>query len=219
MIDFTLIINALPALLHGAWVTIQIAALSCIIGLTLGTALGIALASKNNVFRYLASIYTTFMRGTPMLIQILFAFYVLPQLGLTIPPFWTAIIAIGLNSSAYIAHIIKSGITSIGKGQIEAAKVLGLGTGQITQYIVLPQAIRVVLPALGNEFITLVKDSSLASIIGVVELTKEGDFIKSRTFDVISTYTAVALIYLVLTSAISLLVTYAEKRMDHHAQH
>jgi polar amino acid transport system permease protein len=219
MIDISLLQESIPYLLRGARYTLEIAALSCFIGLILGTLCGLALSSKNWLLRFCVSIYTTIFRGTPMLIQIIFATLVLPTIGIPMSRFWGVIWAIGLNSGAYIAHIIKSGISSVPVGQREAGKTLGLSNTQIIRYIILPQAIRVVLPALGNEFITLIKDSSLASIVGVQELTKEGEIIASRTFDALTIYLGVAVCYLIITSLLSIAVSYIEQRMNHHAQH
>ncbi len=194
MIDFQLIQESLPLLLRGAAVTLQIAGLSTAIGIVLGTLLGVAQTSKSPLWRSLVTLYVTIIRGIPMLIQITFAYYVLPQLGLSLPAFWVAVVAIGLNSAAYVSQIIKSGIKSIGRGQMEAGKVLGLSPLQITRYVILPQAFRVVIPALGNEFITLVKDSSLA-------------------------FAAVAIIYLIITTTLSLVINWFEKKVNTHAQH
>jgi polar amino acid transport system permease protein len=218
MIDIQLIKDSLPLLLRGALVTLEIATLGAFIGIILGTLIGLALTSKALILRWLATVYVTIMRGIPMFIQITATFYVLPQFGINLPAFWVAVVAIGLNSAAYVSQIIKAGIRSIGKGQIEAGRVLGLSNMQITRYIVLPQAFRVVIPALGNEFITLVKDSSLASVIGVVELTKEGNFIRGRTFDALSVFAAVAFIYLIITTTLSLLVNWLEQRMNRHVK-
>ena len=218
IIDFNLIIEYLPLLLQGLVVTLQIAAFGCCIGLVLGTILALMQTSNNSLLRILVTSYVVIIRGTPMLIQIFSAYFLLPQLGIHIPALWTAIIAIGLNSAAYISQIMKSGILSIGVGQMEAAKVLGFSTKDTLRYIVLPQAIRTTLPALGNEFVTLIKDSSLASLIGVAELTKQGNFIKSKTFDAITVYFAVAILYLILTSTISFFVARLEKRMNNYAQ-
>lgn len=216
MIDIQLIINNLPLLLQGALLTIQIAFAGCAIGITLGTILGIMYSGHHAFLRLIAATYTTLIRGTPMLIQIYFAFYALPAFGIQLPPVWAAIVAIGLNSAAYICNVIRAGIGSVGRGQIEAGKVLGLSNWQITRFIVLPQAFTVIFPALGNEFITLIKDSSLASMIGVAELTRQGSFIRSRTLDALTVYTAVALCYLILTSMLSLIMNYLEKRMKRH---
>ena len=218
MIDFQLIQESIPTLLQGLLVTIEISTIGCVIGFSLGTLLAIIQTSNIPLFNFFIIVYLTIIRGTPMLIQILFAFYLLPQLGITLPPILAAIIAIGLNSAAYISQVIKSGITSVSKGQIEAAQVLGFSKMQTTRYIILPQAMRVVLPALGNEFITLIKDSSLASIIGVAELTRQGQFIISRTFEVTTIFFAVAFLYLVLTSLVSFLIMKLEQRMQLHVK-
>lgn len=218
IIDFNLIIEYLPVLLQGLVVTLQIAGFGCCIGLILGTILALMHTSNNSLLRTFVTAYVIIIRGTPMLIQIVCAYFLLPHIGVSIAALWTAIIAIGLNSAAYISQIIKSGISSIGKGQIEAAKVLGFSTTDTIRYIVLPQALRTTLPALGNEFVTLIKDSSLASLIGVGELTKQANFVKSKTFDAITVYFAAAILYLIVTSTISFLVARLEKRMNIHAQ-
>ncbi len=219
MINFQLIQESLPLLLHGAFVSLQIAALGAFIGILFGTVLGLMQTSRSTILRWLSTIYVTIIRGIPMLIQIMAAFYILPQLGILIPAFWVAVLAIGFNSAAYVSQIIKAGIRSIGKGQIEAGRVLGLSNMQITRFIVLPQAFRLVIPALGNEFITLIKDSALASTIGVVELTKEGIFIRGRTFDSITVFFAVACIYLIMTTTLTLFINWLEKRMNQHVRH
>ncbi len=213
MIDYQLIWDSLPQLLNGALVSIQIAGAAAWIGLILGTLLGFAEESKFVLFKWISTVYATLFRGTPMLVQILFVYYVLPQFGLKIPPFWAATLAIGLNSSAYISQIVRSGILAIPKGQLEAAHTLGLTKWMSLRYIVFPQALRVALPGLGNELITLVKDSSLASIIGVMELSKEGSIIRSRTYDAFSILIAVSIIYLILTAALSYGIKLIEKRL------
>lgn len=219
MIDLQLIIDSLPHLLRGVLVTLQISVLSCTMGFVIGTLCGLVLSSKHLLLRSLVTFYTTIFRGTPMLIQIIFAVLILPTFGIALSPRWSVILAIGLNSGAYIAYIILSGIKSVSVGQREAGKTLGMSNIQIIHYIVLPQALRVVLPALGNEFITLIKDSSLASIVGVQELTKEGDIITSRTFDALTVYLAVALCYLIITSTLSFIVSRIEQRMETDAHH
>lgn len=218
MIDFSLIIRYLPNLLQGAWVTIQIASIGCTMGIVIGTVLGVIHAGNNKLLRTLVMTYVTLFRGTPMLIQIAAAVLLLPQMGIYISDFWAATLAIGFNSGAYISQIIRSGIAFVGRGQIEAARVLGMSSMQITRYIVLPQAIRVVLPAIGNELVTLIKESSLASTVGVMELSKQASYIKSRTFDALTIYCAVAAFYLVLTSLLSFCVHLLEKKMRPHAE-
>lgn len=219
VINVSIIYDALPFLLRGALVTLEIASCGCFFGLLLGTVIGVIQSFVTHRFvRSLVALYITIIRGTPMLIQIAFAAYVLPELGLKLSPFWASIFAISLNSAAYVSQIVRSGIQAIHKGQLEAAYVLGFSRLQTIYYIVLPQAFQVIFPALGNEFITLVKDSSLASTIGVAELTKEAGIIKNRTFDALSVYCAVALFYLVITSTLSLVIAYIEKKVDRHAR-
>jgi arginine/lysine/histidine transport system permease protein len=214
MIDFGSIITSWPFLLQGALLTIQIAIFSSTIGFMLGTILGFAHTYASVLIQWIITLYVTVLRGTPMLIQISFAYYVLPELGLRISPFATAVIAIGLNSSAYISQIIKSGIKSVSKGQLEAAQVLGMTKLQTMRYITLPQALVLVIPALVNEFITLIKDSSLASIIGVPELFKKGNGIATATFNVIPVYCAMAAIYLLLTTVLAYVVSIIERKMN-----
>ena len=212
MIDFTLIWESLPSLYQGTLVSLQITFVAVLIGIGLGSILGLAEISSLKVIRLCVGIYVTLVRGTPMLVQILFIFYVLPQLGLMIAPFWAASLAIGLNSSAYVSQIIRSGVNAVPKGEIEAAYTLGFSRLQTMIYIIFPQALRMTLPVLGNELITLIKDSSLASIIGVMELTKEASIIRSRTYDAFSILLAISIIYLVLTATLSLGIKYFEKR-------
>ena len=217
IIDFNLIIEYLPVLLKGLIVTLQIAGIGCFIGLILGTILALMQTSNNKALRIFVTSYVVIIRGTPMLIQILCAYFLLPQIGIDVPALWTAIIAIGLNSAAYISQIIRSGISSIATGQMEAAKVLGFSQRQTMWYIVLPQAIRNVIPAFGNELVTLVKDSSLASTIGVYELTKQGEIVMSQTFDAPTVYIVIGGIYLIITTILSLIVSWLDKKMQYHA--
>lgn len=217
MINSSLLLESLPQLLHGLWISLQIALFSSTIGILFGIFFGFVLAYKIPFLKLLVTVYVNIIRGTPMLIQILFAFYFLPQLGFSIDAFWTAVIAIGLNSSAYISQIMRSGIQAIPQGQLEAAQVLGLSKIDTIRFIILPQALAIVLPSLGNEFVTLVKDSSLASIIGVTELAKEGRIIISQKFDAITIFVAMALLYLSVTLTISGAMHLFEKRMRKHA--
>ncbi len=212
MIDSALIVASLPALLKGAALTLQIACVAATLGLLLGTGIALAEQSKVAVIRFFARSYITFFRGTPMLLQILFVFYVLPEFGVCISPFWSVTLAMGLNSGAYISQVVRSGINAVSKGQVEAAYALGLSPFKTLRFIVLPQAFQVALPALGNEVVTLIKDSSLASVIGVMELSKEASIIRSRTYDPFSILLASACIYLILTGVTSFFVKKLEKK-------
>lgn len=219
--NMDLLYQSVPVLIVGAWVSLKIAFISCFMGISFGTLIGLLLTNKGSWVALVAEVVTGIIRGTPMLIQILIAFYVVPQLGIgMLSAFWTAALAIGINSAAYISVVVKTGITAVGKGQIEAGKVLGLTDMQIARYIVLPQALRIVLPALGNELITLIKDSSLASAIGVVELSRQGSIIRSRTYDAVTVYIGVCCFYLLMTGTVALCFAYIERKMHkNHAQH
>jgi His/Glu/Gln/Arg/opine family amino acid ABC transporter permease subunit len=205
-----------PVLAKGALVSISIASLGCLLGLFLGTIAVVFLLKGKSFVKVLAYAYINLIRGTPMLIQILFLYFVLPNFNIYIPAFWTAVLAIGLNSGAYVSNIIRGGMMAVGKGQQEAAKVLGLSEFQSFRLIIFPQAFRISLPTLGNEFITLVKDSSLASVIGVFELSKQGEILMHKTYDAMSSYTLVAIIYLIMTLSLSVFVLYLEKRLNKH---
>ncbi len=217
MVDFNILVEYSPSIINGTIKTLQIAFFSCLLGITGGTILGLSQAYAPKWIQWIVSFFTSVIKGTPMLIQITFAFFLLPQIGISIPAFWTAVLAIGMNSSSYLSSIILAGINAISQGQIEAAHVLGFSKIQTVRYIILPQAFSIVFPALGNELITLVKDSSLASIIGVMELAKEAAVIRSRTYDVITTYTIIALIYLILTGSIYFIMKFVSKRMNYVA--
>jgi polar amino acid transport system permease protein len=214
MIDSTLLKTALPALLQGSLITVQITAIAWSIGSVFGMVLGCIHVYAPQPIRWLLSAHITLIRGTPMLIQITFLYYVLPTFGITLSNFWTAVIAIGINSSAYISQIVVSGIKAVNIGQIEAAQVLGFPPFSIAQNIVLPQAIRIMIPSFAGECITLLKDSSLASIIGVMELYKEARSIINQSYDVITIFFMVAVLYLIMTTLISILFHLIERKMD-----
>jgi polar amino acid transport system permease protein len=219
MIDSTLILHALPTLLRGLIVSLEIAFSALCIGMLCGTLLGIGQTLGNSFMKGAIGIYVALIRGTPMLIQIVFLYYIVSITGIGLSPFATAVLAIGLNSSAYISQIMRAGIHAVPHGQREAAKTLGISSRDTILYIILPHAFRVVLPALGNESITLVKDSSLASLIGVMELYKEGQVVISNTYDALSTYCAIGALYLLVTTTLSFLVYRLEVFLNRHAQH
>lgn len=219
MIDFSLIIQALPTLLRGLAVSLEIAFGALCIGMIGGTILGIGQSLGSPLVRTIIGIYAAIIRGTPMLIQIVFLYYLVSVTGIGLSPFATAVIAIGLNSSAYVSQIMRAGILAVPRGQREAAKTLGISSYDTILHIMLPHAIRVVLPALGNESVTLIKDSSLASLIGVMELYKEGQVVISLTYDALSTYCAIAALYLIVTTTLSFAVYRLEIFLNRHAHH
>jgi His/Glu/Gln/Arg/opine family amino acid ABC transporter permease subunit len=218
MINISLIQEALPHLLRGSAMSIFIASVSLLIGIVSGTLWAILQTRGGRVTSFLVTLYITIVRGTPMLIQIVCMYYVLSMAGFMLSATVAAILAIGMNSGAYISQIVRAGIHAVPKGQIEAAYTLGIKQTDTMRFIVLPQALRVVFPALANEAITLIKDSSLASLIGVVELYKEGQTIISQTYDALSIYVVVAALYLIMTTSLSYYANYIERRLNHHVK-
>lgn len=211
--DFDLVARSFPLLLVGAAVTVQITALSVGFGLIIGMFVGMARLSRLWPVKTAATVYVDFIRGTPLLVQIFLIYFALPiVLGTRIDPFIAAITACSINSGAYVAEIFRAGIQSIDKGQMEAGRSLGMSWPQTMRHIILPQAFKRVIPPLGNEFIAMLKDSSLVSVIGFEELTRRGQLIIARTYGSFEIWLTVAFIYLVMTFTISRLVDYLERR-------
>ena len=215
--DMNLIVNSFPLLLIGAGVTIQITVLSTAIGFVIGLIVGVARISNLRVLRMLAEVYVEFFRGTPLLVQIFLFYFALPVItGQRIDPFIAAISACGINSGAYVAEIFRAGIQSVDEGQMEAGRSLGMTWLQTMRYIIVPQAFKRVIPPLGNEFIAMLKDSSLVSVIGFEELTRRGQLIIAKTYGSFEIWMSVAVIYLVMTLTISRFVAYLERRCRVH---
>lgn len=211
--DFELIQNALPILILGAGVTIEITAFSVSVGFFIGLFVGIARISQFKVLRVLATIYADCIRGTPLLVQIFLIYFALPMvIGQRVEPFIAAVAACGINSGAYVSEIFRAGIQAIDIGQMEAGRSLGMTWWQTMYSIILPQAIRNILPPLGNEFIAMLKDSSLVSVIGFEELTRRGQLIIAQTYGSFEIWMTVAILYLIMTLAISRIVSLLEKR-------
>lgn len=211
-----LVWSSLPALLQGAKLTVQLTSIAVFFGIIIGTVTGMARLSKGPL-GWAAASYIDVIRGTPLLVQTFIIFYGLPSLiSRPIPAYVAAILALSINSGAYVGEIVRSGIQSIERGQWEAAASLGLSGSQTMGLIILPQAFRRILPPLGNEFIALLKDSSLVSVIALEELVRKGQIIIGRTFRPFEVWLAVALIYFVMTFTVSRLVNVVEKRVNAH---
>ena len=210
--DFELIQRALPILLMGAGVTIEITAFSVAIGFFIGLFVGIARISQFKILRIMAAVYADCIRGTPLLVQIFLIYFALPMaIGQRVEPFIAAVAACGINSGAYVSEIFRAGIQAIDVGQMEAGRSLGLTWWQTMRFIILPQAFKNILPPLGNEFIAMLKDSSLVSVIGFEELTRRGQLIIAQTYGSFEIWMTVAVLYLIMTMAISRIVAFLEK--------
>jgi len=205
--------DILPALLRASGVTVKLTLYSIILGIVIGTGIALMRISRNKVLSGLGTAYVTVLRGTPLMVQILIVYFALPQLGLRLDKFSSAVVALGINASAYIAEIIRAAIESIDPGQMEAARSLGMSYGLAMRRIIIPQTYRRLLPPLGNELIAMLKDTSLIAFIGGEELTRAGQHIISATFRPWPVYITVAAIYLCMTALFSLFVQLGERKL------
>jgi His/Glu/Gln/Arg/opine family amino acid ABC transporter permease subunit len=205
----------LPFLLQGALITVEIAVVSVICGSILGILVGLGRVSKNPIFSQMSRFYIWVIRGTPLLLHLFIVHFAIPSVfpALTMPPFVSACIALSINAAAYIAEIARGAIESIDKGQTEAARSLGLSSSQAMRRIIIPQAFRRMLPPLGNEFIALIKESSLVSTIALYDLLRTGQQIISSTYRYMEAFLLVGLIYLFLTTIMSYIVKKIEKKV------
>ena len=199
--------------LEGAKMTLYLAVVSTLVGFILSVVVALLRVSRLWLLRWPATAYIEIIRGTPLLVQILIIWLVLPQLGVKLPIVTAGLTALIINTSAYQAEAIRAGIQAIPTGQMEASVSLGMTYMQAMRHVVLPQAFRLVIPPLGNEFIILLKDTSLVSTIGVIELLKAASIFSARTFLVMEAYVGVALVYFVMTYTLSLALRYLEKRV------
>lgn len=221
----------------GIWVTIRITIVSFALILIAGLIGGLGRIAKNPLIHGAASLYVEIVRGVPLLVQLIFIYYAAPQLltaigegiasaipalagpaglliGIQLDPFVAAVFGFTICYGAYMSEIYRAGIQSIPKGQMEAARSLGMSYTQSMRYVILPQAVRVILPPVGNEFVALLKDSSLVSAVAVADLTRRGREFMSTTLLSLETWTLVALIYLVMTLFSSRVVSYIERKMS-----
>ncbi len=218
-LNWGLAINALPLLLEGMKLTIIIAVVGLFFGFFLGAAAGLARTSKNKILSGIATIYVEAIRGTPILVQALYLYFGVNQvliyaLGWKIESVPAGILAIAINSGAYISEIVRGAIQSIEKGQVEAGRSLGLSSFKTFYYIVWPQAFKRMIPSLGNQFIISLKDTSLFAFIAVGELVRQGQIAIAVTFAAFEIYTVIAALYLLMTLPISIVLRHIERRLD-----
>ncbi len=208
--------NNAQAFSDGARTTLWLTLVSGAVGIVLGTAAALARTARFIGLRWVAGLYIWAIRGTPLLVQILFVYFALPVLvpGANLPDFAAAVVALGLNVGAYNAEAIRAGLLAVPRGQTEAARALGLSRTYVFFDVVFPQAFKISLPPLVSNFVALLKDSSLAYAIGVVELTNVGNRIQSATFQPIATLTTVAVTYLLLTTLVTQVSNAIEHRFD-----
>ncbi|WP_448570032.1 amino acid ABC transporter permease [Thermus sp.] len=213
--------SAGKAMAQGAEITLKLTLISGLAGLVIGVLAGMARLSSRALVRLPATFYIWVTRGTPLLVQILFAYNALPLLlqplwpgaQQALTPYWAAFIALSFNVGAYNAEVVRAGIQAIPKGQWEAAWSLGLSPADVMRFVILPQALRIVVPPLVNNVVALLKDSSLASVITLTELALSGQRIISATFRPVEVYLAVAAIYLLLTTVLTQFTNRLEERL------
>jgi len=213
-LDFSILRPYIPMFFEGIKMTILLTAASVFIGVFLGLMTALMKMSKLKVLSIIATSYIEIIRGTPILIQIFLIYFGLPQLiRVNIPEFPAAVIALGVNSGAYVSEIIRAGIQAVDRGQTEASYSLGMNSTMTMRYIIIPQAVKNILPAFVNEFITLIKESSVVSVIGITELTRTGDKIRSITFKPFEPLLVIAMLYFVMTFTLSKIMARVEGRL------
>lgn len=218
ILDFSFLESYYYYFVSGTINTVIISFLTVVFGVIIGTFLALMKISKNKLLKFIASAYIEFIRGTPILVQIFIIFYLvtIPDLnffGIELDRFIPGVIAMSINSGAYVAEIIRAGIQAVDKGQMEAARSIGLTSGQAMRYVILPQAVKNILPALGNEFVVVIKESSILSVIGISELMRSQAIIQGAIYRPMEPLIVTALLYFVLTFTLSRILGFAERRM------
>lgn len=199
---------------EAAWVTLYLTVVSMVLGIVGGLLLALMKTGRVAPVRWVADFYIWLFRGTPVLLQLIFVFNVLPSFGLTLAPITCAVLALSLNEAAYMAEIIRGGLLGVDKGQRVAAHMLGLSPVQSLRYVILPQTARLILPPTGNQLIGMLKTSALASVVAVSDLLLTAQRQAAGNFDYIGSLTAAAIYYLILTTAFTFLVRQCERRLD-----
>lgn len=214
-LDFSVAWTYLPVLLKATILTVTLAIITQMIGTSIGFIFALGRMSRFRVLRVLVLAYVWIFRGTPVILHLFFVYYAAPAFGLTLDAFPAAIIAMSLSSAAYNAEILRSGLQAVHKGQIEAAEAIGMRYPRIVGRIIVPQALRIVIPPYMSNFISHTKNTSLASVITVPELMLTSQMIYSSTYRAIEILTAAGAIYLVLTSCLTGLQLYLERRTSY----
>ena len=213
-LDFSPVWQGWPDLLRGAWVTVEITACALALGCVLGLAAGIGRLDPRRRWLYGAcTAYVAAIRGTPLLVQLFILFFGLPHFGILLPAFLCGVLGLGVYSGAYVSEIVRGAIQSIDRGQTLAAQSLGMTPGVAMRQVVLPQAVVRMIPPLGNEFIALIKNSALVSLLTIHDVMHEGQKIISVSYRSLEVYLAIALVYFLLTGAVTLVLRHFEQKL------
>ncbi len=207
------VIGVIPSLLKAVPVVAQLAVGAMLLALVLGLLVALARLSNSKILRAIATVYVEILRGTPLLVQLVYIYFVLPVVGIQLEPIAAGIIALGLNYAAYLSEVYRTSILAIDSGQTEAALSLGYTPTKALWRIVIPQSFKVALGPIGNYFIAMVKDTALTSVIAVSEILKTANTLNSQTFQTVEIYTAAALLYLALSLPLSRLVIVLERKV------
>ncbi|WP_144569134.1 amino acid ABC transporter permease [Bacillus pseudomycoides] len=213
-LDFSAITPSIPYILKGLEVTLKIVAVSALVGFILGTLLALCKIARVRVLNIAADLYTSIFRGTPLVLQLMIIYFGVPQMiGYDIPAFLAAVLAFSLNSGAYMSEVIRAGIQAVDKGQTEAAMALGVPFRKMMKNIILPQALKNILPALVNEFATLTKESAVVTVIGATDLMRRAYIVGGETFKYLEPLLFVGLVYYILVIILTLVGKAIEGRM------
>ena len=228
-IDFSRIWEWMPTFLEGTFVTIVLSLSTVFLGCLIGLIVVLMKQSEMKPLNWIANVYTNIIRGTPMLLQLFIWLYGLPMIGLSFTglsflggtfgsrEFITAVVALGINSGAYVSEVLRGGLESVNKGQVEAGRALGLSKRETMFSIIIPQAIRIVLPGLGNEFVTMIKESWIVSTVGVFDVMYTSNIVQASTYSIFEPLIVVGLIYYVLTYSLTYLMKILERRLNTYA--
>ncbi|MFD1038312.1 amino acid ABC transporter permease [Virgibacillus byunsanensis] len=215
-LDFSQLVPYIPFILEGIWATLKFVSVSIVVGFILGTLLALCKITKLPFLKGFADAYTSIFRGTPLILQLMIIYFAVPQLtGYDISAFLSAILAFGLNSSAYVSEIIRAGIMAVDRGQTEAAEALGIPYKPMMINIILPQALKNILPALMNEFITLTKESAIVSVIGYLDLMRRAQIVGSDIYRNFEPLLFAGLIYWVIVFILTQIGNVVERRLRH----
>jgi arginine/lysine/histidine transport system permease protein len=215
-LDFSQMVPYIPFILEGIWVTLKFVIVSIIFGFIFGSILALLKISHIKPLNWFADAYTSIFRGTPLILQLMIIYFAIPQLtGYDISPFLSAILAFGLNSSAYISEIIRAGIQAVDKGQVEAAQALGIPYRLMMRDLIFPQALKNILPALMNEFITLTKESAIVSTISYLDLMRRAQVVGADTYRNFEPLIFVGLIYWVMVMGLTLIGKRVERKLNY----
>ena len=230
IIDFGRMSPWIGTFLEGTGITLVLSLVTVVMGLVIGMAVTFLRRSRFKPLSFIAKTYTLVIRGTPLLLQLYMWLYAFPQLGFRIPAlpfsssifgtreFATAVVALGINSGAYVAELLRGGLDAVDKGQTEAARSLGLSQTQTMRHVVIPQALRVILPGLGNEFVQMIKESSIVSTVGIFDVMYAQTIVKASTYTVFEPLIIVAAIYFVLTSGLTFILSKLERKFNGHTK-